>query len=338
MADIRDVVNFGGTGGSGGGLLPRIMISATPGVTVTCTLDSESLEASEVSSGVYRCDVPDYGVWTVTCILDDTPYFMQTVSVDVVKVYSVSTGFSFYGYWLYLAGIPDTFGSLSAVLQDAGALQILMSVNSCVDYLVTQTGWISQVCSSQLALRYAGINAYCREELFKVETWRIGIANSQYVTEFLPVTVPTIKSSNNRVVSRTNYINSNYAAWKVFDKTLTDIYDSWICQESATMGDCYVGYIFDNPVVVPFVEVYNQTGGVSPRAIKDCKIQASDDGASWIDVKFFTNSNNNRDSRWIITFPFITTPHLYWRITCLTSNDSSKYIIIGRLQFYGREV
>lgn len=75
----------------GGGLSPRIVVTATTGSTVTCTKGGTTLTATEVS-GKWTFNLNDFGTWTVSATLGDKS---KTQDVDVVwaQVYEVTLSF-----------------------------------------------------------------------------------------------------------------------------------------------------------------------------------------------------------------------------------------------------
>ena len=72
----------------GGGLSPRIVVTATTGSTVTCTKGGTTLTATEVS-GKWTFNLNDFGIWTVNATLGGKS---ATKDVDVVwaQVYEVT--------------------------------------------------------------------------------------------------------------------------------------------------------------------------------------------------------------------------------------------------------
>ena len=72
----------------GGGLSPRIVVTATTGSTVTCTKGGTTLTATEVS-GKWTFNLNDFGTWTVNATLGGKS---ATKDVDVVwaQVYEVT--------------------------------------------------------------------------------------------------------------------------------------------------------------------------------------------------------------------------------------------------------
>lgn len=76
----------------GGGLSPRIVVTATTGSTVTCTKGGTTLTATEVS-GKWTFNLNDFGTWTVNATLGGKS---ATKDVDVVwaQVYEVTLLFA----------------------------------------------------------------------------------------------------------------------------------------------------------------------------------------------------------------------------------------------------
>ena len=72
----------------GGGLSPRIVVTATTGSTVTCTKGGTTLTATEVS-GKWTFNLNDFGTWTVNATLGSKS---ATKDVDVIwaQVYEVT--------------------------------------------------------------------------------------------------------------------------------------------------------------------------------------------------------------------------------------------------------
>lgn len=75
----------------GGGLSPRIVVTAATGSTVTCTKGSTTLTATEVG-GKWTFNLNDFGTWTVNATLGDKS---ATKDVDVVwaQLYEVALSF-----------------------------------------------------------------------------------------------------------------------------------------------------------------------------------------------------------------------------------------------------
>lgn len=73
-----------------GGLLPHLYIDSEAGSTVTViTPDSQTITPTQISSGHWECDVPDYGVYTIHAVLNGDDAVI-TLTVDDVKEYHIT--------------------------------------------------------------------------------------------------------------------------------------------------------------------------------------------------------------------------------------------------------
>lgn len=73
-----------------GGILPHFYIDSESGSTVTVTTPSgDTITPTQISSGHWECDVPDYGVYTVHAVLNGEDATVS-VTVDTVKEYHIT--------------------------------------------------------------------------------------------------------------------------------------------------------------------------------------------------------------------------------------------------------
>lgn len=135
-----------------------------------------------------------------------------------------------------------------------------------------------------------------------------------------------------------------YPAWKVFDGTNDSLTDCRYTITVRTLGYADFGYKFVNPVKCNRVTVQNRIddGSGNTYAIKDFKVQGSNDGSTWTDIATFQNTN--QDSAGISEYVFDNDNYyLYMRIHVTsawyyrTSSDRDD-VAIANLQFYGREL
>ena len=70
------------------GIFPHLIIISDTGSVVTATKGSTVITAVETSTGVFECDVTEFGTWVIDAILsgDDAQI---SVNVDIVKVYTI---------------------------------------------------------------------------------------------------------------------------------------------------------------------------------------------------------------------------------------------------------
>lgn len=68
-------------------LRPHLVISATTGATVIVKKGVKAVRATETSTGVFECDVPEFGTWVVNINGADG----VSVVIDKVKIYQIGT-------------------------------------------------------------------------------------------------------------------------------------------------------------------------------------------------------------------------------------------------------
>lgn len=73
-----------------GGLVARIKVLSETGSTVTATKDATTITLVEVTSGVFQCEIEEYGTWVVNSTYDNFA-IQESVVVDTAKVYTVTT-------------------------------------------------------------------------------------------------------------------------------------------------------------------------------------------------------------------------------------------------------
>lgn len=98
-----------------GGLLPHFKITSEAGSTVTVVCpDTSVIVPTQTSSGIWQCDVPAYGVYTVHAVIngDDA---VRTVTVDTVKEYVIHDE-----HYSYTLNVYAPTGS-SIIVTDGGS-------------------------------------------------------------------------------------------------------------------------------------------------------------------------------------------------------------------------
>lgn len=74
--------------GGGGGLYPRVSITAPAGSVITVT-DGEKTFTPAEQEGVWAQDLPHYGTWTVTAEIAGGETYTRALAVDAARVYPV---------------------------------------------------------------------------------------------------------------------------------------------------------------------------------------------------------------------------------------------------------
>ena len=182
----------------GGGLLPHLIISAPTGSTVTATKGTTVITAVETSSGVFECDIPEYGDWTIS---DGTDSNITPVNVVGNLKVSIVNGATIVPtddvtVWLKCGARYENYTTMTEILADTTCLAGLMSSRNAVDYLLRSTSFMTAISASENAMTYIGLNNYCANTLLDdLTNWRPTICNSQYFKSVLNVKVPVMTSN-----------------------------------------------------------------------------------------------------------------------------------------------
>ena len=182
----------------GGGLLPHLIISAPTGSTVTATKGTTVITAVETSSGVFECDIPEYGDWLLE---DGTDSYLLTVN-NVARIYtSTANGATILpvndvATWLRCGGRYETYTTVAEVLADTTCLSALIASDNASDYLARSTDFAADICADEMAMTYIGLSNHCSNALLaETTTWRQAIVDSSYFESVLNVRVPTMTSA-----------------------------------------------------------------------------------------------------------------------------------------------
>ena len=257
MSEIK-TITVGGTTydlSSGGGLLPHLIISADTETEVTVTKGTTEITAEETSEGIYECDVPEYGTYTIEGTVNGNEMTGELV-VDDVKIYNfyfvtpvpegaTVTPTNDIQTWLHCANITDkTYTTLAEVLADETTFEMLLADNNACDYMARSTDWA------------------VAEGLVPVMTSN---------------TTPEGVASASSEYMSAQY--GNYPAYKAFNEDSAT--SGWV---PASDGKTYqwIAYQFDTPVIVN--RVYCK--GFSANTSKTWQLQGSNTGNEndWHDI------------------------------------------------------
>lgn len=234
----------------GGGLLPHLIISADTETEVTVTKGTTEIIAEETSEGVYECDVPEYGTYTIEGTVNGNEMTGELV-VDDVKVYNYEfvtpvpegatvTPTNDIQTWLKCANITDkNYTTLAEVLADEETFEMLLADNNACDYMARSTDWA-----------------------------------------VVEGAVPTMTDDTHPsgVVSASSQYSNEFASWKAFNPS--EEY-GWIPASNASYGSTYCQYEFANGIKV-YKAVVRHLG--SSGYNYTVKIQASNDNSTWSDI------------------------------------------------------
>ena len=232
---------------SGGGLKPHLVISTDTGLTVTATKGTTVVTATETSTGVYECDVDEFGTYT----LSDTENTKDVV-IDTVTIYQISmtppvpegatvTPTDDINTWIKCAGLENTnnYSTLAEVLADTDLFDTLLRDSNACDYMARSTTW--------------------------------AVAEGK---------IPTMTSNTtpSGVASASAFYTTGYEAYRAFDKNSGTEWNS-----NGNEASSYLEYEFPASQSIKRVSVVDFADGYSHSTSTTAKIQAYD-GANWINI------------------------------------------------------
>ena len=154
--------------------------------------------------------------------------------------------------------------------------------------------------------------------------------------EVLVPLVPTMTSNTTPSgVCSADTEYSTYLAWKAFDGS-TASSDGWIANSGSFPH--WIKYEFPSAIKVNAAGFRNINGNHA-YAIKNYKIQGSNDNESWIDLYAGINNNNSNNDLWTVNFDN-STAYKYYRLYIIDgwSSNPNYRCDIGYIQFYAKTV
>ena len=314
---------------AGGGLLPHLIISAPTGSTVTATKGQTVITATETSSGIFECDVPEYGDWTIS---DGTNSNITPVNVVGNLKVSIVNGATIVPtddvtVWLKCGARYENYTTMSEILADTTCLAGLMSSRNAVDYLLRSTEFITSICGNDDAMTYIGLNNYCANTLLAdLTNWMPAICDSQYFERVLNVKVPVMTDNTTPSGECGGYFGAN--TYLIFDGD-----ENTACNSGEVTSQINVEYKFPSIVkifkimVLPWL--YNGT----------CTLQIL-----WTECKLDTEANWTRVHT--ISLGGGQTTKKYWRLSSPAEYNNFRLVSSSwnsnarrgfkEVQFYGR--
>lgn len=115
---------------------------------------------------------------------------------------------------------------------------------------------------------------------------------------------------NSFAVSTNSTYDATYPAWKAVDGSTANN------NGCITAGNVYINYCFYNPIPIKVTKltVTNISGTSYTGAITAGRIEVSDNGSDWTQLKTFTNSYASFGATWIIDLNTNTDFHKYYRL------------------------
>jgi len=155
-------------------------------------------------------------------------------------------------------------------------------------------------------------------------------------------TVPLMSSgiNGNIVISCSSVYNSNYADWKMFNKTLQGAYDAWLTGSGKTVGEwIQVDFGEGNEKKITKYTLTTRNHS-SPNPAYGWVIEASNNASSWIQIDSQNNQNtpswpgNTKKEYTCATPP--TVPYRYYRLR-ITNAGSQSYCGFGEMELLEEE-
>lgn len=187
----------------------------------------------------------------------------------------------------------------------------------------------ASVTTSADAMTYIGQNNYASNTLLADATWCEAIGNSLYVESVINVKVPKMTSNTtpSGVCSASTVSGSNYA-YMAFDEVAGNV---WMATSGTNQS---VTYKFTESKLIKLVTLQVLIDSAAAR-VKNFKVQGSNDGVTYTDIKSCVYENNHNLQAFELSEN--ETSYQYLRVYVTDSYNTSLYISITALQFYGRE-
>lgn len=269
----------------------------------------------------------------------------KSLTIESQGTYNLTFDLWLYSDWAASAGITTSYASLAALIADEKAVRQLMTVHASVDYFATcpDSTIISTVINNDLCAKWINLSDYAFDKLSAKSNIKsvMDTADKYGYGEWGKIDSTTwgalgnvpIMTANNAPYGEafgTSY--TGYSPHQAFDGQT----DFWASKYGLT--NPYIGYKFVNPICVKRVKTVQDTQGQSDACYKNVKIQGSNDGTTWIDLKTYTGGQSSSHIEQIIDLPDNTDYYLYYRLFIVDIYGGLYLSYFTSLQFYGREL
>lgn len=179
-----------------------------------------------------------------------------------------------------------------------------------------------------------GITVNPIKVLFNTKNVKKIISGSVIIWESIIALIPVMTSNTtpSGIASAShNNVNGStaYAVWRAFNGTNTSAADCWSSETSTFPEYVWLQYKFTSAKVANKMLLANRLGG---GALKNFKIQGSNNGTSWDDLGSFTNANATNGAEQYFEFNN-EIAYLYYRLYITSSY--SNFVAIAKWQLYG---
>ncbi len=186
--------------------------------------------------------------------------------------------------------------------------------------------------SSQTAMQYIGASDYASTTLLANSTWREVITSSDYADLIYNIKVPIMTSNTTpEGEARSTSYPSGYDPYKAFDKNINDV---------AVISSSITGriqYQFTRAVNCIACKVLNRYETATTQDVKDCIIQASNDGTTWNNLTLNSLQQISSVLWQYVYFADNTLNYKYYGLYSSNNYGHATTSAIAELQFYGRE-
>lgn len=272
------------------------------------------------------------GIWKINGVIESSEY-ESDIELTFFGIYEAELNARSYKKWLELGRVTKSFSSLDDVLADQTTLRQLMYIHASADYMLewlqNDSNFRSKLLANDNALKWIGLSDYAYDKLpsdFLAE-WLAGPRWERALKDHVPA-----MTSNTAPYGTVSFSSemSGGEAYRVF-RIISDTNGGWNSQAGIPQWLCYK---FTNPINVKKLLLKTGSKG-GPIA----KLQGSNDGTQWEDL---TSSYDFKEANKEYVLDVNTDKYfMYYREYCTDSNyvySSQKYVLIDRLQFYGRSL
>lgn len=325
--------------------------SVLGGDTVTITDSTTALVGTVVlnasGAGVFNATYPDTYKFSVTHG-GETMEVSLAVTQETTYNVEIHSGLN-YQAWLNAGRVSKSFSSLDDVLEDEKTLRQLFLVHDAVDYVASQrvNNDLTKIFNTDLAAKWINNSDYALDKFYAVADIKtvMDAADKYGYGEWVNnngtwgpkgnVPVMTANNAPYGEASASTSASADYYPWKAF----SDNGQAWISANNTALPQ-RITYRFTNPVCVKKFLLQNRidTDASSCTAVKDFKIQASNDNVTWVDLGTYTNPSGDIGA--VYTDGVNNDEYYLYIQLWATSQYTGNYVrvAIERLQFYGREL
>ena len=249
--------------------------------------------------------------------------------------------------WLKTGEISKQYSytTIEQVIADSTCTESLMNNENAMKYLARSTEFANAICASETTMTYLGQSAYVDNTMLNSDIWSEKICKSAYFESVLCDKVPTMTSNtqpSGEVSASSTHPEASSSMllypWNSFDGLLSNTSgynNGWHSSMPSTFEVQWLQYKFIAPIRIKKFEIYRY---LDKNTVEyTAKIQASNDGKLWDDIKTITvpvpSVCNEKFSEYLNNDKY----YLYYRYSFITSNIAvHNGCGVTEIQLYGR--